>query len=135
MDKELKMAAVIAELRDNGVEFVGCYYEGGGDSGAIDQYYFFDEEFSMRWDDDFGLDYSDNGNMDTQLSEKLRRNVETKLEDLFYRELNTIEDWWNNDGGYGSMVLNLQTMEFKISNNVRYTNTEEYIHDGSVEID
>ena len=135
MDKELKMAAVIAELRDNGVEFVGCYYEGGGDSGAIDQYYFFDEEFSMKWDDDFKLDYSDNGNMDTKLSEKLRLNVETKLEDLFYRELNTIEDWWNNDGGYGSMVLNLQTMEFKIDNNVRYTNTEVYIHDGSVEID
>ena len=135
MDKELKMAAVIAELRDNGVEFVGCYYEGGGDSGAIDQYYFFDEEFSMKWDDDFKLDYSDNGNMDTKLSEKLRLNVETKLEDLFYRELNTIEDWWNNDGGYGSMVLNLQTMEFKIDNNLRYTNTEVYIHDGSVEID
>ena len=50
-------------------------------------------------------------------------------------ELNTIEDWWNNDGGYGSMLLNLETMEFKINNNVRYTDVEEYSHDGSVELE
>ena len=89
----------------------------------------------MRWDASYEIDYSENGNMDEQLSEKLRRDVETKLEDLFYRELNTIEDWWNNDGGYGSMILNLQTMEFKINNNVRYTSTEGYAHDGFVELD
>jgi len=135
MDKELNMAAVITELKDNGVEFVGCYYEGGGDSGAIEHYCFFNEEFNMRWDDNNGVDYSEEGNMDSTVDEKLRLNVETKLEDLFYRQLNNIEDWWNNDGGSGSMVLNLATMEFKISNYVRYTSTEEYFHDGTVELE
>lgn len=134
MDKELNMAAIVAELKDNGVEFVACYYEGGGDSGAIEQYCFFNEEFNMRWDDNYELDYSENGNMDKHIDEKLKGKVESQLEDLFYRELNNIEDWWNNEGGHGTMVLNLGTMEFKISNNVRYTHTEEYNHEGIVEL-
>tara|TARA_Y100000389_G_scaffold199476_1_gene237924 strand:- start:276 stop:683 length:408 start_codon:yes stop_codon:yes gene_type:complete len=135
MDRQLNIAAIIAELKDNGVNFVGCYYEGGGDSGAIEYYTFFNEEFNMRWDDNYALDYSENGNMDSTIDQKLKHSVETQLEDLFYNELNTIEDWWNNDGGYGSMLLNLETMEFKINNNVRYTDVEEYSHDGSVELE
>jgi hypothetical protein len=45
-----------------------------------------------------------------------------------------MEDWWNNDGGYGIMVIRLKDLKYKINNNINILNVEEYNHNGEIDL-
>jgi hypothetical protein len=46
--------------------------------------------------------------------------------------LNDIEDWWNNDGGYGVILIKIPSGQYEIHNTIYITDTEEFEHDGDL---
>ena len=46
--------------------------------------------------------------------------------------LGDIEDWWNNDGGYGVLSILVPSGKYRIDNSVYITNTEHYTHAGNL---
>ena len=84
----LKTAMLFAALKDAGVTSVEIRYDGGGDSGQVE-----DVEF-----------YGDNID-DADLNSKF----EGDLQDLgtHLLEQHYDYDWYNNDGGYGTISIEL----------------------------
>jgi hypothetical protein len=46
--------------------------------------------------------------------------------------LDGIEDWYNNEGGYGSISIDLDEFTYSIENNIRVTEVEMYNHNGTL---
>ena len=116
----------ILKLRDNGVKYIACIYSGGGDDGSIDEKYCLNESFDddyVNKEEDINKDYVMPGNLEDDINE-----------DIFYKVLNSIEDWWNNDGGYGILVIRLKDMNYYNINNCYYTQTDTYNHEGKIEL-
>jgi hypothetical protein len=84
----LKTATLFAALKDAGVTNVEIRYDGGGDSGQVE-----DVEF-----------YGDNID-----SSALNDKFEGDLQDLATHilEQHYDHDWYNNDGGYGTISIEL----------------------------
>jgi hypothetical protein len=135
-DKEQQLTELILKLQDNGVVYAYCYYSGGGDSGAIEEVYGFNNRYSTSFNSG-DLDSSvANIAPDTHHADYSLDNAEESiLEEFFLTKLNNVEDWWNNDGGYGYMAVRLSDLEFKINNHCYYTQTEVYDHVGKMEIE
>lgn len=102
----------ILYLSDINVDKITVEYSGGGDSGAIDNILFYDkgEEVSYSIEDD----------------------VREQIKDLCYPMLDGIEDWYNNEGGYGHIDIDLKSFVFSIENNIYIRDKEQYIHGGSI---
>jgi hypothetical protein len=100
----LKTATLFAALKDAGVTNVNIRYDGGGDSGQVE-----DVEY-----DGTNLDH-------TSLNDKF----EGDLQDLATHilEQHYDYDWYNNDGGYGDIRIDLEgdTPEISIDGYVRST--------------
>lgn len=132
--KEMDMIGTLVKLTDLGVTGIMVQYDGGGDSGAVEGVVFTkeklneDEEIAFDtlndlpvWGDDaLKLEYLDSG-----IASDVENFVEEKL-------LNDIEDWWNNEGGSGAVCILLPSGKYKIFNEIRYTRTETYIHEGAL---
>lgn len=135
---KLDLLAINTLLRDNGVHYVGCYYSGGGDSGGIDTYIYEGHEFKDKYDSgdiqsEWGVGGSMVNELQTELGEEKIKHLENSLDDIFNKQLNNVEDWWNNEGGYGTMMMDTLTGEFKIINNTYYTETDTHNHKGKIE--
>ena len=52
---------------------------------------------------------------------------------MAYKHLNNIEDWWNNEGGYGALVIEIPSLKFRNMNIIEYRETETYNHEGFFE--
>lgn len=87
----LKTATLFAALKDAGVTRVEIRYDGGGDSGQVED---------VEYEGD-GIDAINESN----LTDKFNGD----LEDLAYHilEYHYGYDWYNNDGGYGNIIINL----------------------------
>ena len=131
---EMNMMATLVKLADLGVTGIKVQYEGSGDSGAIENVVYTterldrDEEAAFDdindiyvWDQDV-LHLED---LDSGLSSDIRNFVEEQL-------LNDIEDWWNNDGGFGAVCILIPSGKYKIYNDIRITQIESYFHEGSL---
>jgi|LakMenE01Jun11ns_1017448.scaffolds.fasta_scaffold9607652_2 hypothetical protein len=132
--KEMDMIGTLVRLADLGVTGIKVQYEGGGDSGAIEgvvytiQKLHEDEESAFDLIDElyiWGTEAMKLEDLDSGLASDIEHFVEEKL-------LNDIEDWWNNDGGSGSVCIIVASGKYKIINDVRYTQTETYIHEGAL---
>ena len=88
------MLPVIGRLRDYGVATVRADYDGGGDSGEINQITF--------------LDVNDN-----EIAANLKSaGLEDYIHDIIEAATNdACGDWVNNDGGYGHVNIHLDTCE------------------------
>lgn len=99
-------------LKERNISKVRLEYSGGGDSGSIEQITYIDDN-----------DKECTG-IDTDVTEA--------IENFAYTKLNDIEDWWNNDGGMGYMIIDLDDHTYEISNEIRYTDYETYNHEGKL---
>jgi len=131
---EINMMATLVKLADLGVTGIKVQYEGSGDSGAIENVVYttekMDEDEEAAFDDIndievWGQDVSHLQELDSGLSSDIANFVEEQL-------LNDIEDWWNNDGGYGSVCILIPSGKYKIYNDIRITQIESYFHEGSL---
>ena len=129
---EINMMATLVKLADLGVTGVKVYYEGSGDSGCIEEIVYAidkmdeDEENAFSDLDDihvYGKDAMHLRSLDSGLASDIENFVEEKLH-------NDIEDWWNNEGGSGSLCILIPSGKYKIINDIRITEVETYIHEG-----
>lgn len=105
----------IVKLIDQGIVEIEINYAGSGDSGAI-------EEIICKTTDE----------TEVQLNNK---ELYDKIESLAYEYLNTIEDWWNDNGGRGKMIININDINditYLIENEIVIIDYEMFNHEGSI---
>lgn len=133
----IEQIKIINKLVENGTYLIGCQYSGGGDSGCIENIFCInnktDKDIADAW-----LGFFRTGNIGdltpwdhVESEDELTKDESYQMETLFYRHLNNIEDWWNNDGGQGFMVMEIPSCEFRNNNQTQYTDTEHFDHKGS----
>lgn len=108
---------VIMHLEDLDIVQVHADYSGGGDSGAIDEiiYETKNGEFNR---DEAGVS----------------KEVHELIENYLYYLLDDIEDWYNNDGGWGRATILVKERGYTIENNVRYYEHDTYNHAGAINL-
>ena len=106
----LKEHLTLMNLKDKGCHKINVEFSGSCDSGAIDDVSYYDYDGKL-----------------------LRISRDNELDDIFYEMLDHktagTGDWVNNDGGNGSMEINLETELYDVS--VHFYVTEDYDFDGS----
>ena len=126
---EVELTSLLFRLADYGITGVKVKYDGGGDSGAI-QWIGYTKQFCEspeavddnvdEWEGDSNL-----LNIDRDLYYEIEQFAEEKL-------LNDIEDWWNNEGGFGVLCISVPSGKYIINDHINVTSTEDYFHDGSL---
>jgi hypothetical protein len=131
---EINMMATLVKLADLGVTGIKVQYEGSGDSGCIENTVYTTEKMDrdeeaafdeINYIEVWGQDVQHLRELDSGLASDIENFVEDKL-------LQDIEDWWNNDGGYGSVCILIPSGKYKIYNDIRITQVESYFHEGSL---
>ena len=126
---ENEMTGLLLKLADLGVTGIKIFYSGGGDSGDIDDIIYtttkeasFDDIITLN---SYGENLLNLQTLDDELSDRIKDFANEKI-------LNDLEDWWNNDGGYGVMLIKIPSGQYEISNTIYVTDTEEFGHDGDL---
>ena len=126
---ENEMTGLLLQLADLGVTGIKIFYSGGGDSGDIDDIVYtttkeaaFNNIMNLP---SHGEDVLYLQNLDDELADKIKDFANEEI-------LNNLEDWWNNDGGYGVMIIKIPSGKYEISNTIYVTDTEEFGHDGDL---
>ena len=131
---ETMMTSLLIQLADLGVTGIQIYYEGGGDSGCIDEVLYTTDKLPEDEEEAFDKIRSLNSweegakylrNLDSGLSSDIESFSEEKI-------LNDVEDWWNNEGGYGTMCILVPSGKYDVMNNVRITEIETFEHVGNL---
>ena len=131
---ETMMTSLLIQLADLGVTGIQIYYEGSGDSGCIDEVLYTTDKLPENIQDAFDKIRSLNSweegakylrNLDSGLSSDIESFAEEKI-------LNGVEDWWNNDGGYGTMCILVPSGKYDVMNNIRITEVETFEHVGNL---
>ena len=125
---EIEITGLLLKLADLGVTGIKATYEGGGDSGAVEWIGYTTVPCEDPNDVEDKIDaWSDKRLAD--LDEEAHSLIESFAESVI---LNDIEDWWNNEGGWGELSICVPSGEYLINNNVRVVHSENYLHDGSL---
>jgi hypothetical protein len=126
---ENEMTGLLLKLADLGVTGVKILYSGGGDDGEIDDVLYTTTKEVSFYDiinlSTYGEDILYLADLDGELKDELTDFANEKI-------LNDIEDWWNNDGGYGVMLIKIPSGQYEINNTIYVTDTEEFAHDGDL---
>ena len=126
---ELELTSLLFKLADLGITGIKVHYDGGGDSGAIEQIAYIKVKCDTPEDVNDEIDVWENEMSLAALDSGLYALVEEFSEDKL---LNDIEDWWNNEGGFGDLCICIPSGKYIINNSVRITETEDFFHDGSL---
>jgi len=131
---ETMMTSLLIQLADLGVTGIKIKYEGSGDSGCIEEVLYTIDKLSENEEDAFdavkSLEPWDPAirHLDV-LHSGLCSDIQNFAEEQI---LNDVEDWWNNEGGYGEMCILVPSGKYQVENNIRIVNVEDYIHEGSL---
>ena len=126
---ENEMTGLLLQLADLGVTGIKIFYSGSGDSGDIDDVVYTTTK-EVNFNDINNLtNYGENAlyltNLDHDLKDEITDFATSKL-------LDDIEDWWNNDGGYGNLLIKIPSGQYEINNTIYTTDTEDFHHDGDL---
>ena len=126
---ENELTGLLLQLADLGVTGIKVKYDGAGDSGAIEWIGYTKIPCETPEDvDDNVEDWADSSRL-SDLSSELFNQIEDFAQ---CRLLNDIEDWWNNEGGWGELCICVPSGKYIINNHIRITESEDYFHDGSL---
>ena len=92
-----------------GVDMIKLNYSGGGDSGQIDDIEYRDSCGKVMIIEDNPL----NGYLEDFVNDKV---------------LDDVEDWYNNSGGYGEVIIDVKTGDITVNNTIYIQDTEDYEH-------
>ncbi len=98
---EVEMTSFLIRLADLGITGIKVRYDGGGDSGSIEWMGFTKEQCESPEDVNDNIDDWEN---DAYLAKVVESDDYRLVEDFAYKILNDIEDWWNNEGGFGRLL-------------------------------
>lgn len=116
---------LIQKLKAAGIKEVIVTFDGSGDSGSIDEVSFGSmakPEGIVEWVHTSSHYEKDKGWVETSVVKSIA--IDSALENFCYEALQvTGIDWYNNDGGYGELRINLDPIEVNLEVNTRYTET------------
>ena len=108
---------VLFNLAAQGFEYIKIYYSGGGDSGCIDDVYLV-HQGSIKIEDDV---VSENNDRDyAHPNQELRVIIEEKA---YHHVLDGADDWYNNDGGGGTLYISTMDGSYHADHYVNVTDT------------
>jgi hypothetical protein len=126
---EVELTSLLFKLADLGITGIKVHYDGGGDSGAIEAIGYTAIPCATPEDVDDVVDVYDHGSclsdLDPGMYQEIEQFAESKL-------LDDIEDWWNNEGGFGDLCICVPSGSYIINNHIRTTDTEDFFHDGNL---
>jgi hypothetical protein len=125
---EEQLMEVLIQLADQGVTGIKVHYDGSGDSGAIESIVYTDIEDANFSDIDLVSAWNQDKNL-AAINSSAYSDIENFAHEVI---LDQIEDWWNNEGGYGELLIKVPSGEYIINNNIRIMNVEEYNHHGNL---
>lgn len=111
-------------LKDEGVNIIYINYSGGGDEGYIDDISYYKEFIPDNFRESISIDIT--------VNEKLEELFKTYCSDQL---LENIEDWYNNEGGYGHIIFNVNDKSYKIENNIYRQEVDTFSHNGELKIE
>lgn len=123
----------ITLLVEEGIGYIHVEYMGGGDDGAIENITYILNTCEKTQDIWNEAEIPPGIPGTCGIVDKPSKLNEMIIEDLAYTHLNTIEDWWNNDGGYGGLIIEIPSLQFKNQNIIEYRQSETYMHDGTLQ--
>lgn len=125
MDQEI--INYLLKLKDQGVQLIKLSYNGGGDAGCIDTVIYTKL-------DSFGED-EDESELDT-IALGISDDIENKFKDYCSDSLlQNIEDWYNNEGGYGHIIFKLADNSYTIENNCYRQEVDTFNHEGTLSLE
>lgn len=126
---EIETTSLLLKLADFGVTGIAVYYEGSGDSGAIEIIAYTTSPCDNPHDIVEKID-------DVWSAPNINTLIDAtefdKLENLVYKILNDVEDWWNNEGGWGTLYVHIPSSDYYLSNNIRIVDSEEFNYEGKL---
>lgn len=108
----IKHLAILFKLKDQNITKIEYEYSGSGDDGSIEY-----TTFSNYEDKSINPDITD----------EERESLEEHASEI----LTGVSDWWNNDGGYGTLTLITKDGSYIIDNNIASTSYENETWEGS----
>jgi hypothetical protein len=129
---KLTFKEALQKINELGYKYVRFNYNGAGDSGDTDRPDFYKTKEEADCERVEGCDWNKNFYELTKRFQECENFVEP-IRHKVDAVLVQIEDWWNNDGGFGHIIINTETGEYVIDNNVNYTESENYTHEGKLE--
>ena len=123
---EQELMQTLMQLADLGITGIRISYEGSGDSGCIDEMLYTEQE-NVSIEDVQNLPW--NSKNLRRLNNELAINLENFTTDTI---LDDIEDWWNDEGGHGTLSILVPSGEYSIENNIRKIEYDEFFHDGNL---
>lgn len=108
---------MMTNLKDLGIKRIEVGFSGSGDSGDIDDVYF------NTYDD---LDIS--SEVINAFKEKSGVDIDNEIRDFAWEIINdkvdTVGDWVNNEGGFGTIQIDVENQSYDLSYSQR--TTEDY---------
>jgi hypothetical protein len=123
---EQELMQTLIQLADLGVTGIRINYEGGGDSGCIEDIMYTDKE-GVSLEELQDLPWGSKNLR--ELNNELANNIENFTTDTI---LDTIEDWWNDEGGSGTLAILVPSGEYNVENNIRRVEYDEFFHEGNL---
>jgi hypothetical protein len=108
--KNLERALTLMNCKHLGIVQISIEFSGSGDSGDIDDIYFRIEKNSYEYI-----------NMPDEKAEDLIRDFAW---DIIESKVNTVGDWVNNEGGYGTITIDVENNTYRLDYSQR--TTEDY---------
>lgn len=109
-----KILPLLVKLKDKGVTQINVDFSGSGDCGDIDDVYLHVNGKQLAWQIDEKRNYISDEQED-QLRNEMYEFIDSAIEG---------RDWVNNDGGFGSVTIYLNSMTADVDYNQR--TIEEY---------
>jgi hypothetical protein len=126
---EIEMTGLLIKLADHGVTGIKIHYDGSGDSGAIEEICYTTDPCASPSDVDDNVEIWGSSYSLSHLDEIAYKAIENFAHEKL---LEDIEDWYNNEGGFGDISICVPSGKYMIDNHVRYYTTEDYQHEGSL---
>jgi hypothetical protein len=113
IQRKITQALLVTKIKNLGVNKIEITFSGSGDSGDVDEVQFIANE----WDD-----------ITTDITSKIGDDCINHFRDLAYNviedKVNTVGDWVNNEGGFGTITIFADSSTYDLVYNQR--TTEEY---------
>ena len=127
--KERELQSLLLKLADADVRQLFFEYEGAGDSGCIESIYISKTTISHEDCQDEMYIESFIPDEHEDLYKHFDHETSKAVEKMCYELLlEDVEDWYNNEGGFGWVVIDVPSGKSFIKNNVRYYDLDTYNH-------
>jgi hypothetical protein len=130
--QELSLKEALNKINELGYKYIRFNYNGAGDSGSTDRPDFYRTKEEATFERLDGCSWNQNYQELTKNFKECQDFVQP-LQTKVDKVLTDIEDWWNNDGGFGHIIINTETGEYTIENNINIVDQETYNHEGKIE--